>query len=445
MNSIRGRLLLILLTATGLVWLTAVLWIQHATRAEVIHVLDRRLEESARMVASLIGSGGLAPDGPLDVPLGSTHPMELRHQLSCQVWGLDGRFISGSAAAPDGSLSDGTAGFSENEVGGERWRVFTHIDEASGVRVMVGDAQAMRDHLVRGVTLALLVPALLVLPLLGGLIWWTVGRGLRPLDRLGEALHARPADDLSPIRAPDMPRELAPMVGALNALLRRVGLAREHERSFTAFAAHELKTPLAGLKTQAEIASLAPDAPTRQHALDQIARGVQRTDRMVKQLLEMTSVETAPSISDAARDGALLLSEVVADLAALAGPRGVTVRMQAREGLWQAQSPTLLRAALRNLVENAIQVSPAGASVDVSLHEDGGQMRYRVADRGPGILPQDRAHVTQRFYRSTASTGDGSGLGLSIVAVAMERMGGTLVLSPRSGGGECAELVLPSS
>ncbi|MCA0847001.1 ATP-binding protein [Salipiger thiooxidans] len=448
MTSIRGRLLAILLLATGLIWLAAVVWTQHSTRREVIHVLDRRLQESAQMVASLVGEGGLAADAAASALVqrhADVDGFALRHQLSCQIWGLDGELISESQGAPNGTLGGSREGFSETRIDGELWRVYTLVDPEHGFRVMVGDAQAIRDHLVRGVTVGLMVPMLLALPILAGLIWWTVGRGLRPVDRLGAALSARDASDLSPIGTDGAPRELHPMISALNGLLRRVGQARDRERSFTAFAAHELKTPLAGLKTQAEVARMAPDDSTRDNALDQMAEGVRRTDRMVKQLLEMTAVEHGVSAEPAARqDGALLLERVASDLTQLASARGVSIRTEAPQGLWSTASATLLQAALRNLIENAVQASRPGGAVEVALSQEDGQARFRVADRGPGIAEADRPHVLERFYRSAGAAAGGSGLGLSIVAAAVERMGGALRLAPREGGGEVAELILPA-
>ncbi len=440
MTSIRSRLLLILLAATGAVWLCAVLWAQHNTRSEVIRVLDRRLEESARMVASLIGEDGVGVD-IAGRALSHVGPKGMRRQLSCQVWGLDGHYIGGSQGAPRERLST-SSGFSENIVDGEPWRVYTLDEPGLGFRVMVGDAVAMRDHLVSGVIKGLAVPALLVLPLLAALIWLTVGRGMAPLDRLGRALAGRAHTDLGPLQGRGVPRELRPMVDALNGLLARVHSARERERNFTAFAAHELKTPLAGLRTQAEIARMAPDEATRAYALLQIERGVKRSDRMVRQLLDMAAADRdAPE--GPPRDGADILHGAIDELAALADRRGVSVAVDAQPGLWTTRAAPLLHAALRNLLENAIEASRNGARVDVALHRADGAVRFTVADTGPGIAPSDRPRVTERFFRGSPNAGSGSGLGLAIVVAAMDRMGGRLTLEPRPGGGECAALILP--
>lgn len=452
MNSIRRRLCLILLAATGVVWLSAVIWIQHSTRTEVGLVLDRRLQESAQMVASLIRrNGGIAgPDAATLVDEAPALPDTGRHdfarQLICQVWGFDGRLKSESDGAPTARLAE-QAGFSEREADGEVWRVYTHVDAELGIRVMVGDARFMRDRLVQGVVMGLLAPTLLILPLLAALIWLAVRGGLAPLDRLAQALARRPATDLSPLGESRAPAELRPMIEALNGLFHRVEGLRERERSFTAFAAHELKTPLAGLKTQAQIATLAPDAATRDRALAQIARGVDRTDRMVRQLLDMTAAENAIDAGQApAQDGARILAEVADALAGLAQSRGVTLRLETGGAEWRTTQAALLAPALRNLLENAILASPHGGTVEARLARDGESIRFSVLDRGPGISEADRPHVTERFWRGAANpSGGGSGLGLSIVAAAVQAMGGEMRLVPRKGGGEQAELILPAA
>ncbi len=288
MRSIRARLFFILLAGTGVLWLSAVAWIQYSTRAEVQHVLDRRLQESARMVGSLIArQGGVTQDmmRPIEraSPLGETGTHLFSHQLICQVWGFDGELKSESAGSPGERLAGDESGFSDTTVTTdgrlEVWRVYTHVDTDMGISIMVGDAHAMRDGLVRGVIMGLLTPALLILPLTALLIWWAVGSGLYPLEALARRLKRRSATDLSPLADLNAPQELKPMLWALNGLFDRVEGQRDRERDFTAFAAHELKTPLAGIKTQAQIAAIAQDEDTRLHALRQIQRGIERGGR----------------------------------------------------------------------------------------------------------------------------------------------------------------------
>ena len=446
MNSLRLRLFALLLVATGAVWLSAVMWIQTSTRAEVERVLDARLREAAQMVSSLISEKEIAAASAA----GLTDPTAFdfqsdgySRQLSCQIWSLDGALVSRSAHAPATRLAEIENGFSQNVVDGETWRVFTVVNADLGVRIMVGDNLSVRRRLVSDVTTGLLVPAGLVLPLLAIFIWLSVGRGLLPLDRMAAGLAARPANDLHPMPSGPLPRELRPVTTALNDLFRRVSAAREHERSFVAFAAHELKTPLAGLRTQAQIAKIAPDEATRRHALDSLERGVLRTDRMVRQLLELASVEAearAEPLSDVALSD--IVRDVVGELHALAEKRGVETVVEIPSETPQiGRSQFFLSTALRNLLENAIEASPSGEAVDVALRRDGVDWVLSVMDRGPGIPEGERARVQERFYRGSNATGDGSGLGLSIARSAAERLGGDVRHRSRPGGGEVAELV----
>ena len=284
MISLRRRLFLILLVATGVIWLSAVIWIYQVSRAEVEHVLDTRLQEAARMVDSLVADHMPASVAE-SVVIPGGEPTSYERQLSCQIWSLEGRLIARSAGAPVEQLAGPAPGFSERVVDGERWRIFTVDDAEKGVRVMIGDRLGLRDQLIADLIKGLLWPTLLVAPLLGLLIWVSLGRGLRPLGDITAALKARDAEDMRPIDASHAPEEIRPLANALNALFAKVEAARQQEREVTAFAAHELKTPLAGLKTQTQIALATSDDEIRNGALRQILSSVDRTTRLVRQLL----------------------------------------------------------------------------------------------------------------------------------------------------------------
>ncbi|WOI57949.1 sensor histidine kinase [Palleronia sp. LCG004] len=438
--SIRLRLILTLLAATVAVWLSAVLWIQHSTRAKVEDVLDARLAESARMVSSLLA------DRRIDVADASTAfevPMAedatYSRQLTCQIWSLSGALIGQSSGAPETRLTDGTeTGYAFSSIDGERWRVYTVVNPALGVRVMVGDNVAVRDRLVRDVIGGLLWPAAVVLPGLAVLIWIGIAGGLAPLDRLAASLREREASDFSPLPAGSAPAELRPVRTALDGLFARAAKRRETERDFTAFAAHELKTPLAGLKTQAWVARRAEDDATRSAALQEIETSVTRTDRLVRQLLELTTVE-GDHLPAQVFGLDEIVSEVEQELASLAADRGVSIVTEPIPANL-AVPRFLLHAAIRNVLENALLASGAGGTVRVRAACDTHRCRIEVADDGPGIPEAIRDIATDRFVRGRS--GPGSGLGLAIVAVAMERLGGTLELMPDRPG-QTVRLTVP--
>ncbi len=446
MMAMRTRLFLILLSATGAIWLFAVIWIQQSTYAQVEQVLDARLAQSARMVASLVADRNITPRTAAAqaagdfASFGTSH--EYSRQISCQIWQFDGHLLAHSDAAPKDRLSTTDDGYSTTTVDGETWRVFTVSDPAQGIRVMVGDRLTVRQKLVRDLTEGLLLPALFILPLLAGLIWLALNRGLAPLDRMAAELARQRAHDLTPLAEGPAPREILPMRQALNGLIRRVADAREAERQFTAFAAHELKTPLAGLKTQAQVAALAEDEATRRDALSRLVQGVDRTDRMVKQLLALARLEMERVGASERLTLGPLFVEITEALGPLAASRKVGLVAQPRGGAVVADRQ-LLSLALRNLIENALYASPAGAEVELTAEPKAGALRLEVRDRGRGIPEAERGKVRERFFRGAGTATPGSGLGLSIVEAAVHLLGGRFGLSPRPGGGEIAWIELP--
>ncbi|MCL7997811.1 ATP-binding protein [Brucella sp. 21LCYQ03] len=449
MNSIRGRLTGILIGMTCLVWLFAVIWIHVSTQSKLEKVLDARLMEAARMVNSLLTERRVevTPDG--DGGQLSLKPMEdfpiYESQLFCQIWALNGKLVGRSESAPGERLTNVTNGFSDTVVAGERWRVYAVENTQLGLRVMVGDSVSVRERLVHNVVTGVVLPALLLLPILAILIWLCVRGGLNPLSNLARTLSKRDARDLRPLPQEKLPSEIAPVVLALNDLFHRVEEARERERNFAIFAAHELKTPLAGLKTQAQIAEGANDDTMRLNAVRQIATGVDRTSRLVSQLLDLAALEAGDEMEKPAPEPACqLLVSISTDMRMFAAHRDVRIELPGNLPLVTMEYPHLLTLAIRNLIENAVNHSPRGGSVLCSLRQNDQSVIFTVEDNGPGIAQQDMAHVTERFYRGANRSENGSGLGLAIVQMAATRMGGNLELSNRPEGGLRAVIIVPT-
>lgn len=441
--SIRLRLILILTLATSAVWLSAVLWISISTRAQVERVLDARLSEAANMVSSLMADRRIAlNDAAAQATIALSGDSGYSRQLSCQIWSLQGDLLGASSGAPDARLSD-DEGFATTRIDDEPWRVFTVVNPHVGVRVMVGDRMEVRNGLVGGVVQGLLWPLAVIFPVLALLIWISVGRGLAPLAHLESALRQRRPDDLNPLPDSRDPREIRPVRRALNSLFQRLEAVRRSERDFTAFAAHELKTPLAGLRTHAQIARMAADPAVRDRALIAIATSVDRTDRMVRQLLDLTAIDQAAT-SVERLDVAALLSDIAQQAEDQADARQVRLLIRADDLPPLDASRILIHSALRNLVENAIQHSPVGGIVSLIADREGSSLTIRICDQGPGIRPEDRERVTDRFWRGPGREIHGSGLGLSIVAAAVQRMGGRLEVGAGQGGQQMA-MILPLS
>lgn len=448
MNSIRNRLIAILIGFTCLIWLAAVGWIYFSTQTEIQKVLDARLMEAARMVNSLLkdnrlevgADGGIGQFTPRPIP---DFP-DYDRQLFCQIWSLDGQLLGRSASAPKDQLTDTHNGFSYEKVSGLDWRVYTIENTQLGVRVMVADSMNIRNRLVRDVIAGFIIPALLILPLMAGMIWLSVRRGLEPLSKLTQSLTARSAQDLSPLAEPNLPREVAPVVKALNDLFLRVEEARERERNFTIFAAHELKTPLAGLKTQAQIAVSAKDEEVRSHAMRQIQTGVDRTTRLIRQLIDLASLEQdTPDNLTRSEFATQVLSTIVSDLSGLASKRKVTIHIADIDKDLRIKHPDLFMLAARNILENAILHSPDGSTVNCMINIEGSYIRLIVEDNGCGIPETEMPHIRDRFYSGSNKSENGSGLGLAIVTMATGQANGIFSIKNREPNGIIAALDWP--
>jgi two-component system sensor histidine kinase QseC len=429
MMSLRLRLFLILIGATGLIWLAAVSWIYISSQRELEHVLDTRLQEAARMVASLAEGFGRSSsvEGADSKALPTLSGYE--RQLSCQIWSLDGRLIAKSSGAPEGVLTDRKSGFSDHKINGEAWRVYAIEDASKGIRVLVGDRLGLRERLVGDLVKGLLWPALLIVPLLGLLIWLSLNRGFRPLAWITNDLTHRKADDMRPVNVAATPSEVQPLTNALNQLFAKVELARRHERDLTAFAAHELRTPLAGLKAQAQVAIAADDPAVMKHALRQILISVDRTSRLVRQLLAISRLDARGEEQGAEP---IVIGDLIDEIAgATAKPDAIAVSVDERLAAltWMANRECL-ELAIRNLHENAIQHMPSGGHVRWTLGSSSNDIV--VEDEGPGIPENEMPQVGTRFFRGQFKSPIGSGLGLSISRLALERIGARLVLSNRT-------------
>jgi len=444
-NSMRARLLLVLLVTTGAVWFSAATWIYFGTRAQVEQVLDARLREAARMVSSMVTDDRVqlaSAAEAVSLPDFVDAPPGYEKQLSCQIWSMSGSLVGRSESAPGKRLADAGEGFSVTEIGGETWRVFTVANDARGVQVMVGDNMRMRERLVNDVMMGTLLPMSLFLPLGALLIWFSVRRGLAPLDAMAETLGRRHDSDLRPLGVDPMPTELRPVLHAINGLFSRVATARDREKSFTAFAAHELKTPLAGLKTQAQIALMTTDEETRSRALAQIAGSVDRSARMVRQLLDLAAADAASAEGDAHADVAKVLEDAVTAVSPVAVLKDSRICVTGAITGAISCDRALATTAVRNLLENAVVHSPSGSNVRLNVSAESGRMIISVSDDGPGMTEAEILASTDRFVRGRASSG--SGLGLAIVDAVAKRSSGSLSVANGPEGGLTVTLTLLS-
>jgi two-component system sensor histidine kinase QseC len=275
------------------------------------------------------------------------------------------------------------------------------------------------------------------------LLWLAIRGGLRPLLGLRTELARRDPDNLAPLDGTRAPREALPLIDQLNRLFERIRRSLERERRFTADAAHELRTPVAAIKAQAQVARLAGSDQARAHALDQVLAGADRAGRLVDQLLTLARLDAVDLRSLAPHPLREIAAQVLADLAPDALSRGVTLELAEGTELQVRCEPGLIGVLLRNLVHNAVTHAPAG-TVHVTVRPEAGRALLSVTDAGPGIPHQERDKVLQRFHRLESAPPGGSGLGLSIVQRIAELHGATLNLGEgRNGHGLQVKITFP--
>ncbi|HMN83853.1 MAG TPA: ATP-binding protein, partial [Burkholderiaceae bacterium] len=339
---------------------------------------------------------------------------------------------------------------------GGLWRVYS--TQLGDTVVQVAQPLAGRRHFAARVALRTVAPLLLVLPLLGALVWVVVGAGLAPVRRVAAELQSRDVQTLQPIAEAGLPSEIRPLTHSLNDLLERLARALQAQRAFVADAAHELRTPLTALKLQIQLAERARNDDERREAFAMVRGGLERSIRLVSQLLTLARQEPgAFEQTTAPVDLAALVRTVIADLAVTAGERGATITFDPADGVAatvQGHADSL-RILVGNLLENALRHNPPPARIEVSLAAaDGGGVRLRVRDHGPGIPPQALQRVFDRFYRVVHEGDDspggddasqGSGLGLAIVRSIAERHRAHIELrNAEPGPGLIADVMFPA-
>jgi two-component system sensor histidine kinase QseC len=319
---------------------------------------------------------------------------------------------------------------------GRPWRQFGVRDRHGDFRILVSEAYDWRARLVQRIAWNTARPLMLGLPLLLLLLWLTVRRSLAPVGALAGDIARRAPESLASLDAAGAPREVQPMVQALNGLLERMAHTLEGERRFTANAAHELRTPLAALQAQLHLLRGSADEAERPLALEQLQRGVDRGIRLVAQLLALARLDPEQTLHEAQPvDLAETVRDLCAELAPLALQRQQTLGLDTDDGVPEVSgNADLLAMLVGNLVDNAIRYTPRGGHIDVAVQRCGGGARVTVTDDGPGIGPDQRQRVFERFVRLQGQSEPGNGLGLTICARIAELHGTGVTLNARPGG-----------
>ena len=477
MGSIRGRtLILVILLLTVSTSLLTYKSFRDA-RHEIEELFDARLAQSARLLEGMLhGNESEATRQAMQLAMDQAaetsdvddqiigHPYESK--LSFQVLDQNGAVQLESAKAPRDALvkllsqvggdrlnesvnplkafSRELPGFHDLALGNYVWRVFVLHEPDKGFWILVGERDDVRGELVQKIVFRSLITEILGLPLIALLVWFAVGVGLKPLAQMAEILRQRDPDSLAPLALAPLPRELEPMNAALNRLLLQVNQLLGREKRFIADAAHELRTPLAVLRIHTQNALQAPDVADREQALGQLEQGIERATRIVAQLLTMARLEPAAVPMDRAPvDLAVFLRNELAELTPLALDRQQELTFELDEAAdyhLRADAPSL-GILLQNLLSNAVQHTPAGGLIKVALLAEPQSICLQVEDSGAGVPAEQREKLFERFYRQ--GSGQGAGLGLSIVQRIVELHGGEIMLADAPAGGLQVGVRLP--
>jgi len=419
--SIRRRLLAALLGALLGAGLIAALATYASARGEVDALLDDELRQIAL---------SLRDHAQLDVARLQRASDDPELRVLVQIW--DPAFerpYSSRAIDPLPRLK--AEGFATVEHEGRSWRNYA---TPSGTQaIQVAQPTALRAELAARSAGRLLLPVVVLLPFLGLLGWWIVGRGLAPLSGVAQTLAQRDPTSLQPVAVEELPIEVQPLVESLNALLQRLEGSFDTQRRFAADAAHELRTPLTALTLQVQLAARAQSELERATALERMEQGVKRATRLVKQLLTMARLDPEAATTPAVpTDLCLLANGVVDELQPLAAQKSITLKMEVSAPVRVLGQEDALRILLTNLIDNAIRYTAPGGRVDVSVQQSNASVHLIVQDNGPGVPADERERVFDRFYRGRDAAAGGSGLGLAIVRQIAEMHGGSVTLRPRT-------------
>lgn len=441
--SLRLRAVLIAGIALVVLWVAAAGLMMRGVHANLNRTLDGRLAMSARMVSGLLERTALSPSA---TGAGLTEAVRFtgKEGIACEIRLLRGEVLARTTNGPHSEFEALPKGFSTRDVQGNEWRVY--VLHANGYQITTADRMDQRDVLINELLCAAGVPFLIAS--IGGLLalWIGIGRGLAPLKALCRQLRAKRTDDTSPIEVGRTPPEMRPMLDAMNGLLGRLARALSSQRAFTDAAAHELRTPLTVIDTHLQVVRLT-EGEEAQESLRSAEEGVKRLRRTLDQMMVLARTDATIDPDDGCSS---VLAAVDAVVQQLDSDGRYRLKLSADGGDGATPIPkSMVEAAIRNLVDNAIRYSPASEAVKVTVSFDhpAGQVRIAIADRGPGLSSEQATQIGRRFWRGDQGRNrkDGAGLGISIVRAIAERFGGGLSLEPREGGGLLAQFSMPLS
>ena len=410
--SLRRRLILwislSILCATLLALLASYIFASH----EVEEVYDAQLVHYAKVLLQLTQHEIMEDEG---FDLGIENP-DLQHKyerkFSFRIW-VDNEIITQSPNTKAFAGFEAPPGFSNQNIDDHEWRFFVFIVPENKIKIEVSESYDIRYELIVQFIAALILPALMFLPVIFLIIWIGVRKILKPVVKISAMVDKRGSSDLSPIHTNKAPQEIIPLLQALNRLFTRIEKSFVREREFTDNAAHELRTPLAAMKTQTQVLLKKAQAmPDCREGLDNLHASIDRASKMVDQLLAFSRLQ-ANQIEFETVDLSSLAQDILKDISPLAVKKRIEMRADIAPVITIKGNRNALEIMLRNLIDNAIKFTPADGRIDVSVFEEGHKAVLKIFDTGPGIKDTEKDKVFERFYRVQKNK-KGSGLGLSM-------------------------------
>lgn len=367
-------------------------------------------------------------------------------KIAFQLWSKKDGLLLRSESAPKFAFSAAAHGFSETNIDGNDWHVFSITDSTGEYVIHVGQKEQIRSELTDEISNQLVAQFLVGLPVLGLVIWFTIGVALKPFNRLEKALAIREASYLKPLSLKKLPKEIVPMVNEINKLFVQLEEAFEHERRFTADASHELRTPLAGLLAQAHVALRTTDDEVRRQALSRIKQAVNRMSYLVQQLLTFSRIESNTEFLS--KQNTMINREVVqviTDLEPEAHKKQITIELVEEHLVPVLVNAPLVSILIRNIVDNAIKYTPVNGNVLITITGQDRYLELCVEDSGPGIAPEQYEKSLERFHRcvETSNKAQGTGLGFSMVQRIASLHNADLILGVSQFGGLKVKVLFP--
>ena len=418
--SVRRQLIAWLMAPLLALWLIGAFLAYYIVVDFADRIHDRWLLDSAVSLAQQVRvqSGKVTADLPAAVLRMLEY--DAVDRIYYRVIGSDGSVFAEQGRIPEPPSSGAQPVFYDGRIDSVPVRIAAmRVTGAGGsALVQVAETLVKRHTLTREILVVMLLPQLILIATAGVLIWYGVGRGLGPLDRLRSDILRRSHRDLSPLEVTRVPAEVAPLVIALNELFVRLDLAVAGQNRFIADAAHQLRTPLAGLKTQAELAMREDDPVAMRAALERVRAAVDRSAHLVNQLLALARADHSHEhpLPTVPLELGRLAREATAEWVGKALDAQLDLGFEMLEDTVQIRgNAELLHELLDNLIDNALGYTPAGGSVTVRVARHAQGCTLEVEDDGPGIVPAEHERVLERFHRVEGTPGDGCGLGLAIV------------------------------